>query len=125
MRALWAFGLAFTLALAACGKDPRAAVDQAFAAGDIPGAQALLDKALEDAPERADLHALAYTLARHLSLNGPEAGKGDALNRSIAEYEWLAGHFGLAKDYTNSDASLRAHGPALALLEEAGKSVYR
>ncbi len=125
MRTIWAVVSALTLALAACGKDPRIAVDQALAAGDIPAAQALLDKALQDKPERADLHALAYALARHLSLNGPEAGKGDALNRSIAEYEWLAGHFGLAKDYTNSDASLRAHGPALALLEAAGKSLYR
>lgn len=125
MRLAGSACLMLVLALSACAKDPRLAVEQALAGGDLVAAHARLNEALESKPERADLHALGYVLARHLSLNGPEAGKGDALNRSIAEYEWLAAHFGLPKDYTNSDASLRAHEPALALLESAGKSLYR
>lgn len=114
-----------SLGLGACTKDPGPAIEQALAAGDLAQAQALLDQAVQSDPERADLHAMRYVLARHLALNGPPEGKDRALSVSIAEYEWLAGHFGLGKDYTNSDASLRAHGPALALLEAAAKSLYR
>jgi hypothetical protein len=125
MRSMSLWILAFGMALGACAKDPGPAIEQALVAGDLSQAQALLDQAVVSDPQRADLHALRYVLARHLALNGPAAGKDRALSVSIAEYEWLAAHFGLGKDYTNSDASLRAHGPALALLEKAAKSLYR
>lgn len=124
MRAL-TLALALGALLGACAKDPRVAIDAALAAGDREAAGALLDAALAKKPDQADLHALAYVLAKERSLNGPEAGKDQALRRVLAEYEWLAGHFSLAKDYTNSDASLRAHAPAQALLEAAGRTLYR
>lgn len=113
------------LLLGACAKDPKLAIDQAFAAGNLAQAETLLREALAVHADRADLHALRYVLARHQALNGPEAGKDQALNHSIAEYEWLSAHFKLPRNYTDSDASLRAHAPALALLEAAGKSLYR
>lgn len=113
------------LTVTACGKDPRLAIDAALAGGDRAQAQALLDAALQSKPDRADLHALAYVLAREEHMNGPAHSRDFALKRYIAEYEWLAGHFELTKDYANSDASLRAHGPAQTLLDAAGKSVYR
>lgn len=124
MKALWIVA-ALGLILGACSKDPRLAIEAALAAGDRSQASSLLDAALAAQPEQADLHALAYVLAKERALNGPEADKDASLQRGFAEYEWLAGHFGLAKDYTNSDASLRAHAPAQALLEAAGKSLYR
>lgn len=120
-----ALTLALLVVLASCAKDPKLAIDQAMAAGDRAQAQSLLEAALLKAPQRPEFHALHYAMTRDLALNGPEAGRSQALDQSIAEYEWLANHFGLAKDYSNSDASLRADPKAKALLDAAGKSLYR
>jgi hypothetical protein len=121
-RALILFaGLAL---LAACSKSPSAVADAALAKGDLAGALVQLDAAVAAKNEDPKIHALRYVVARELSLTGPEAGKSAALNKSIAEFEWLATHFNIPKDYTNSDASLRANAPIAALLEEAGKSVF-
>lgn len=125
MRGVYACVALGLLALGACGRDPRLAVDQALAAGDLARAQALLDEVVPAHPQRPDLHALRYVLYRHLALNGPAEGRDKALIRSIEEYEWLAGHFKIARDYANSDASLRAHEGARALLEQAGRALYR
>lgn len=111
--------------LAACSKDPSAVADAALAKGDLAGALAQLDAAVAAKNEDPKVHALRYVVARQLSLTGPEAGKTQALNKSIAEFEWLATHYNIPKDYTNSDASLRNSAPVAALLTDAGKLVFR
>jgi hypothetical protein len=111
--------------LTACSKGGSGAIDAALAKGDQAQALSLLDAAVAAQTQDPRLHALRYLITRQLSLTGPEAGKNEALNKSIAEYEWLAGHYNIPKDYTNSDASLRASAPVQALLDAAGKSVFR
>jgi len=110
--------------LGACAKGGASGVEAALAQGDQAQALKLLDAAVAAKTEDPKLHAYRYLLTRQLSLTGPEAGKSEALNKSIAEYEWLAGHYNIPKDYTNSDASLRANAPVQALLDAAGKSVF-
>ena len=123
-RLIQATALALACGLAACGGDPMKDADAALAARDLPKAESQLQALVQAKPDLRPAHMQYFVLLRYLALQGNAAQQDAYQNKSITEFDWLVKSYGLAADYRDMEASLKANPQAAADLAAARKPLY-
>jgi hypothetical protein len=123
-RRMTLLGLAAGLLLAACGGDPMKASLDALAAKDPGKAEALLADLVQKQPALRGAHLQLFVVAQYLASQGDPSRQKLMQDLTVAQYDWLVASYGLAADYRDMDASLKANAQAAVDLAVARKPLY-